>query len=349
MSIPEIEEEVTLLAGDDSFTIFVPEGATRLVVEFVTSPTALIELAVEFGQDVGSDGIGNLLADFREKPNPRGVARIEIDTVQFPRLKDGTYFIAFYFNDPTGPIEGHLTATVSGPLIDPVKPLAESTFDEDLESWTRNDTASPLPGTNVGDKNATIEFVASGGNTGGEAPDGYALMRTTRDRAEDWFVAPDEFLVDFLALNEPRITFDLTALTAFKEGNVFVEARLFGEDGAWRWVAPTGAPDPNGNWVSYSITMIEENWRVFEGNFMAFEQVFSNPKRLEIRATYNTLGNQAALDNVRLFARGDIAIPVLPAITSFSAGTDGWSRNYPASEQIELGTEGDKNAQLIWN
>ena len=353
MSIPEIEEEVTLLAGDDSFTIFVPEGATRLVVEpplpLVTSPTALIELAVEFGQDVGSDGIGNLLADFREKPNPRGVARIEIDTVQFPRLKDGTYFIAFYFNDPTGPIEGHLTATVSGPLIDPVKPLAESTFDEDLESWTRNDTASPLPGTNVGDKNATIEFVASGGNTGGEAPDGYALMRTTRDRAEDWFVAPDEFLVDFLALNEPRITFDLTALTAFKEGNVFVEARLFGEDGAWRWVAPTGAPDPNGNWVSYSITMIEENWRVFEGNFMAFEQVFSNPKRLEIRATYNTLGNQAALDNVRLFARGDIAIPVLPAITSFSAGTDGWSRNYPASEQIELGTEGDKNAQLIWN
>ena len=161
VSIPEIEEEVTLLAGDDSFTIFVPEGATRLVVEFVTSPTALIELAVEFGQDVGSDGIGNLLADFREKPNPRGVARIEIDTVQFPRLKDGTYFIAFYFNDPTGPIEGHLTATVSGPLIDPVKPLAESTFDEDLESWTRNDTASPLPGTNVGDKNATIEFVAS--------------------------------------------------------------------------------------------------------------------------------------------------------------------------------------------
>ena len=61
VSIPEIEEEVTLLAGDDSFTIFVPEGATRLVVEFVTSPTALIELAVEFGQDVGSDGIGNLL------------------------------------------------------------------------------------------------------------------------------------------------------------------------------------------------------------------------------------------------------------------------------------------------
>ena len=348
LSLPEIEEERTLLAGDDSFTIFVPEGATRLVVEFVTSPEALVELAVEFGQDVGTDGGGNFLADFREKPNPRGVARIEIDKVQFPRLKDGTYFIAFYFSVPTGPIQGELTATVSGPLIDPVQPIAESTFDEDLEGWTRNDTESPYPGTNVGDDRATIEFVASGGNTGGD-PDGHARMRTTRNRAEDWFVAPDEFLVDFLALNEPRLTFDLTILTAFKEGNFFVEARLFGKDGAWRWVAPSGPPDPDGNWVSCSITMREEFWRVFEGNFMAFEQVFSNPKRLEIRASYNALGNRTSLDNVRLFVRGDIATPVLPAITSFSAGIDGWSRNYPASEQIALGTEGDKNAQLIWN
>ena len=348
VNFPEIEEERTLLAGDDSFTIFVPEGATRLIVDFVTDPEALLELAVEFGQDVGTDGEGNFLADFRAKPNPRGVARVEIDLVQFPRLKDGTYFIAFYFNDPTGPIQGELTATVSGPLIDPVKPIAESTFDDDLEGWTRNDTESPYAGTNVGDDKVTIEFVPSGGNTGGD-PDGYALIRTIRDPAEDWFVAPDEFLVDFLALNEPRLTFDLTTLTAFKEGNIFVEARLFGEEGSWRWVSPLGPPDPDGNWVSYSITMTEDNWRVFEGNFMAFEQVFSNPKRLEIRASHNSLGNQALLDNVRLFVRGDFATPVLPAITSFSAGMDGWSRNYPASEQIGLGTEGDKNAQLIWN
>ena len=300
------------------------------------------------GQDVGTDGEGNFLADFREKPNPRGVARIEIDKVQFPRLIAGTYFIAFYFNRPTGPIEGNLTATVSGPLIDPVQPIAESTFDEDLDGWTRNDAPSPYAGTNVGDDASTIEFVPTGGNTGG-SPDGYALIRDTRDPANEWFVAPDEFLVDFLALNEPRITFDLTLFTAFKDGNFFVEARLFGEEGSWRWVAPSGPPDPDGNWVSYSITMKEENWRVFEGNFMAFEQVFSNPKRLEIRASYTGLGNQTALDNVRLFVRGDFATPVLSAITSFSAGMDGWTRNYPASEQIELGTEGDKNAQLIWN
>ena len=344
-----IEEEMTLLAGEDSFTIFVPDGATKLVVEFVTDPEALVELAVEFGQDVGTDGDGNFLADFREKPNPRGVARIEIDKVQFPRLRAGTYFVAFYFNVPTGSIQGELTATVSGPLIDLVKPIAESTFDEGLDGWTRNDTESPYPGTNVGDDRATIEFVASGGNTFGEAPDGYALIRTTRDPAEEWFVAPDKFLVDYLALNEPRLTFDLTTLTAFKEGNVFVEARLFGEEGSWRWVSPLGPPDPDSNWVSYSITMTEDNWRVFEGNFMAFEQVFSNPKRLEIRASHNSLGNQALLDNVRLFARGDFATPVLPAITSFSAGMDGWSRNYPASEQIKLGTMGDKNTQLIWN
>ena len=230
-----------------------------------------------------------------------------------------------------------------------MQPIAESTFDEDLDGWTRNDTPSPYPGTNVGDDASTIEFVPTGGNTGGENPDGYALIRETRDPANEWFVAPDKFLVDFLALNEPRITFDLTLFTAFKDGNFFVEARLFGEEGSWRWIAPMGPPDPDGNWVSYSITMKEESWRVFEGNFMAFEQVFSNPKRLEIRASYTGLGNQTALDNVRLFARGDIATPVLSSITSFSAGLDGWTRNYPASEQTELGTEGDKTAQLIWN
>ena len=47
LSFPTIEEERTLLNGDDSFTIFVPEGATKLVVEFVTSPEAAVELMVE--------------------------------------------------------------------------------------------------------------------------------------------------------------------------------------------------------------------------------------------------------------------------------------------------------------
>ncbi len=165
----------------------------------------------------------------------------------------------------------------------------------------------------------------------------------------EWFVALDEFLVDFLSLDEPRLTFDLAMLTAFKDGNFFVEVRLFGDLGSWRWVS-LGPPDPNENWETYSITMVEENWRIFEGDFMAFEQVFSNPKRLEIRASYTPgAGNRTSLDNVKILVRGDFALPVLPAITSFSAGMDSWSRNYPASERIDLGTEGDKNAQLIWN
>ncbi len=70
------------------------------------------------------------------------------------------------------PIEGTLTATVTGPMIDPVKVIAESTFDEDLEGWTRNDTPSPYAGTNVGDDASSLEFFATGGN-----PDGRARLR----------------------------------------------------------------------------------------------------------------------------------------------------------------------------
>ncbi len=88
VSLPAVEEEMTVLNGEGSYTIFVPEGATRLVVEFVTSPSAPVALAVEFGQDVGTDGLGNFLSDFRQKPNPRGVARIDINTAQDGYLLD---------------------------------------------------------------------------------------------------------------------------------------------------------------------------------------------------------------------------------------------------------------------
>ena len=76
--------------------------------------------------------------------------------------------------------------------------------------------------------------------------------------------------------------------------------------------------------------------------------MFSNPKRLEVRATYPRSGGTVGLDNFKLLARGDLPIPiVLPSISSFSAGMDGWARNYPADEKIDAATTGDKDSQLI--
>ena len=150
VKIPTIEEEQTLIAGEKGFNIMVPPGASSLVVEFVTSSTEDFELAVEFGQDVGSDNIGNDLADFRTRTNPLGVARIQIDALTHPRLRSGTYFIGFFFSRPSSsPVEGLLTATIDGVEIDPVRVVSESTFDAGLEGWTRSDVASSLPGTSV--------------------------------------------------------------------------------------------------------------------------------------------------------------------------------------------------------
>ena len=90
VKIPAVEEERTLIAGEKGFNILVPPGASSLVVEFVTSTTEDFELAVEFGQDIGTENKGNDLADFRTRTNPMGVARIQIDALTHPRLTSGT-------------------------------------------------------------------------------------------------------------------------------------------------------------------------------------------------------------------------------------------------------------------
>ena len=340
-----IPEERTLVAGENGFNIMVPPGASSLVVEFVSSTTEDFELAVEFGQDVGTENLGNDLADFRTRANPLGVARIQVDALTHPRLRSGTYFIGFFFARPSSsPVQGLLTTTIDGVEIGPVRTLSESTFDGDLEGWTRNDVSSSLPGTSVGDRNSSIQWADTGGN-----PDGYARIRDTIGPGEEWFVAPPEFLVDYLALTDPRFVFDIVRITGRSTIDFLVELRVFSDEGAWRWIGYS-PPQVNAGWETFSATIQEADWIPFEGTFAGFEGVFSNPKRLEVRATYHSSGGTVGLDNFKLLARGDLPVPiVLPAISSFSAGVDGWARNYPADEKIDAATVGDNDSQLIWN
>ena len=345
VNIPTIEEERTLIAGEDGFNVLVPPGASSLVVEFVTSTTEDFELAVEFGQDVGTEDKGNNLVDFRTRANPLGVARIQIDALTHPRLRSGTYFVGFFFFRSSGsPVTELLTATVDGPNTDPVRTLSESTFDAGLEGWTRNDVASSLPGTSVGDRNSSIQWAGTGGN-----PDGFARLRDTSSPGEEWFVAPPEYLVDYLALTDPRFVFDIARITGRSNPQSAVELRVFSDEGAWRWIGYS-VPQVNAGWETFSVTIQEADWIPFEGTFVQFEEVFSDPKRLEVRATYHSAGGTVGLDNFKLLARGDLPVPiVLSAISSFSAGMDGWGRNYPADEKIDTATTGDKASQLIWN
>ena len=334
----------TLIAGLKGYTVFVPPGARQLVIELATTPSGAIKLVTQTGRDVGTEGLGNNLADFREFPNPLGVARIVIDETTHPRLTSGIYFIGFFIFDPGLRFEGHLTATVDGGTIEPQKVLLESTFDSDLEGWMRSGTPSTLPGTSVGDAGSLITFTASGGN-----PGGYARIADSRLGKKEYFVAPPGYSRDYLVLGEPRFVFDIARITGSDYHDYFVEVRVFSTDGAFRWPAPTPPPDVAGGWTTYSASIRKDQWFRFAGT-ATFEEVLSDVQRVEVLATDNSTGGSSGLDNFRLMVRGfDPPRTVLPTITAFSAGPDSWSRNYPASDVIPASTVGDAGSRLIWN
>ena len=334
----------TLIAGLKGYTVFVPPGARQLVIEFATTPSGGIEVAAQTGRDVGTEGLDHRLADFRDSPNPLGVARIVIDENSHPRLTSEIYFIGLFIFEPGLRFEGHLTATVDGGSIEPQKVLVESTFDSDLEGWTRNDTPSDLPGTSVGNTISSIAFRSSGGN-----PEGYARLDDRGASEKEYFVAPASFSRDYLSLGEPRFAFDIARITGSDFYDFFAEVRVFSTDGAFRWPTPTPPPEVGEGWTTYSASIRKDQWFRHAGT-ATFEEVFSDVQRVEVTATYNARGGSSGLDNFRLMVRGfDPPRTVLPTITAFSAGRDGWSRNYPASDVIPESTVGDAGSRLIWN
>ena len=334
----------TLIASFKGYTVFVPPGARQLVIELATTPSGAVELVAQTGRDVGTEGLANGLADFREFPNPLGVARIVIDEDSRPRLTSGIYFIGFFILDPGLSFEGYLTATINGGPIEPQKVLVESTFDSDLEGWTRNDAPSALPGTSVGNAISSIAFTSSGGN-----PGGYARLADRGAAEKEYFVAPASFSRNYLALGEPRFVFDIARITGSDFHDYFVDVRVFSTDGAFRWTAPTPPPAVSGGWFTYSASIKKDRWFRFAGT-ATFEEVLSDVQRVEVLATYNVTGGSAGLGNFRLMVRGfDPPRTVLPTVTAFSAGTDSWSRNYPASDVIPASGVGDAGSRLIWN
>ncbi len=79
----------TLFRGDYSYTIVVPPGASRLIVQLaISTPNADVDLYVRFGQDVALSGT-SVVADYRSE-HTTGDETITINTPQA-----GTYYIAF--------------------------------------------------------------------------------------------------------------------------------------------------------------------------------------------------------------------------------------------------------------
>ena len=333
----------TVINGDDGFIIFVPPGARTLTVEFQTSPGAAVQLLVQPDRDVGSEGFANR-ADFLADPDGNSVANVFISSESGqPTLKPAIYFIGFRLRDVGIRYEGVLTATIAGTVIDPEVRVQESIFSEDLEGWTRNDSASPIPGTNVGAGSSSLSHRATRGNPGGYA----RLFHNVFFGPDEWFLAPPKFLIDLAALDGGRFQFDVIRIAGDSMPNFRVQMRVFSDDTGFSWI---GQPPPvtTEGWETFSVTIREGLWNRIVGED-SFEEVFSAPARIEVRALFVVQLGIVGLDNFRILARGGAPpIAVLPTVTSFSGGPDGWGRNYPGSETITLATEGDEDSDLVW-
>ena len=334
----------TIVNGDKGFTGFVPPGAASLRVDFQMTPGTPVELLVQQDRDVGTASTFARRADFKADPNGNGLATVVITRqgVQ-PPLKAGIYYIGFRLRTIDIKYPGILTATIDGDNISPAARIVESQFISDLEGWTRNDTTSSLPGTNLGAPSTTLIFDDDGGN-----PGGFARLRHTKGFGpSEWFVAPEPFLLDFMSLDNPRFQFDLARIFGDSAHNFNVQVRVSSESGAYQWTG-LAPPETTTGFETYSATIDEQFWILVAGD-ASFEEVFSNPKRIAVRANYVVLPGTTGLDNFKIRARGGgDAIPVLPTVTSFSAGLDGWRRNCPAPGFFPFASEGDKKSAILW-
>jgi uncharacterized protein (TIGR03437 family) len=331
-----------LVSFGKSYGIFVPPGARSLTIRFETTPGADIEMLIDVGVPPGTRGIGNRVATFRQDVNPLGFAEIKIDEFTHPDLEPGTYYVGFFVETPLVQYTGTIIASVDGGTVDGLFPLVESRFDTDLDGWTRNDTASPIPGTNVGHPSASIVYAAEEGN-----PAGHAQIRAGSFGPENWFVAPSKFNVDLLALTEARFEFDLRRITGRNEASLSVEVRVFSDNGGFRWTGPIG-PAVTAGWVAVSAPIRKDLWTRFAGDDV-YDTVFKEVKRIEVRANYTDSSGTTGLDNFRIVARGTPpAKPVLPFITSFSAGIDRWTRNEADPDALPGASTGDSDSILVW-
>ncbi len=349
---------LTAVNGASGYTVFVPPGANSLVVEFQTTPGKRVELMIRNGSDVAPTMFGVVdispdRADHWAMPNNLGLARIEVGPTDHPPIRPGTYYIGFLRREEDLGFSGFLTATVAGGPVANLFTVVESEFDNDAEGWNRSVSSGGVPGGNVGDDDSQFFYFDERGN-----PGGFVAARDSAFGADEFFVAPDKFLVNFLELADARIEFDIARLTGLADAHHFVEIRVFGEDGGWAWTGQPPPPIPSEwnfwtqsvppVWQNVSAPIRIDHWRKLHDD-ARWVDVMSDPRRIEIRSTFVLNGGMSGLDNVRIRTRGDRpAVDVLPTITSFAAGFDEWTRNYPVDMSVVGATVGDPSSTLLW-
>ena len=106
------QSSAVLLNGSQSYSITVPQGATRLsIVLATTTPNVDVDLFARFGADNTLSG-GTIVTDHRSE-GPAGSEQITITPNSSPALRAGTYFITLAMFTTGVQATGTLTATVT--------------------------------------------------------------------------------------------------------------------------------------------------------------------------------------------------------------------------------------------
>jgi len=356
--LPSATDKPILLNGRIGYAIYVPPGAQRLTVRYdMLTPGQTMQVMVRYGGDIGLSGLGNIVRDYMLTELPGlAVQELVVHGQSSPPLRSGTYYIAFYLLFSPYLVDGRITATVEGGSTAPTRTVAISTFDRDLDGWTRR-----------GGADAELLWISSGGS-----PGGFLRHEELGGGALDAVIAPAKFLGNLGALQGPRFELDFKQL-AGPLVQFPVEIRISGAGTVFSWLGsnplepPDGLPyplpptyppfiDPPANppefppvsrWWHYVAPLQSALWARLSGE-ARFSQVLANVQRVEVITDLVVMAEAEALDNFALVAEGDgPPLVVLAGNTSFSAGPDGWSRNFALAE-LAGATAGDSDSTFRW-
>lgn len=331
------------ITGPEGFTILAPPGTGRIVITARMQPDyAAVTLLVRLKTPPGMSGTGQPVADVAVRPDSFGLASVELSDTTHPALGVGIYYIGFEVRDAGTDSRyfATLTATVEGEQVEPVFTAAQTRFEGGLDGWSLAAAGSGVPGASAGDPGSELRLFSADGN-----PGGYAWVRDAAFGQSEWLVAPSKFLIDAAALNEAFFEFDVARYSGGAHQSS-PEIRVYGAGAAYRWqgFAP---PVVNAGWERITASVRPDRWSLLSGS-ATFGEVWAQVERIEIRVSYTNPGGTAGIDNIRLRARGEApGLPVLPAVLSFSAGLDGWNRNFPADEKVPDATTGDGLTLLV--
>ncbi len=328
-------------------TVAVPGGFSRLSINLEADVLSHdLTLWARFDRDVVVLDGAVTAADFSSQNIGSGREQINIISASSPPLQTGTYYVAIGVVTLNTAITGTISVGLEG--ASPNGTLIVSTFDFDAEGWTLNFPESDIPGANLGEPGAGINWLSGGG-----APGGYINVTEPGlneiESARNYLVAPPKFLGNLAAMTNPRIEFDYRH-TAGPESIAVIVLRILGNGAAFVWHS---TEPPTASWAHYSIPL-----RIGPGALdrtsgdATVAQALTNVVRIELSADQAIGTESNGIDNFALI--GDMppapsrATPSAPVTSSFDSDSDGWGRNYPPVGIVGA-SMGDSHSTFVWS